>query len=86
MNTKIDKRWMIEFVNRAGNHEQWLMVVEFGKSRLLDQQDLLIELIIREADRLIKLNSHHKTSDKVSTILKELGLSFSCNDMPPGNE
>lgn len=53
MDTTKEKLAMAEFANElidhTHNHEHWVMMVKYGLKTLLDNQELLIELITREA-------------------------------------
>lgn len=67
-----------EFVRRlshhtAHDHEKWLLFMRFGMKSLLNDQELLIELIINEAQRQGDFESIEKSLPK---ILAELQLTI----------
>ncbi len=56
-------------------HEQWLSVVVFGMPQLLSDHELLMELIVTEADRYAGWTGRSVPSAALLTM-RELGLSF----------
>lgn len=79
MATEVDKEnFAISLTDEAKTHDQWLCIVRYGLKTLLEDQQLLIEIIVREADRMRERAGlgHRKTSDDARVIMQELGLKF----------
>lgn len=64
----------IELTDKTKSHEEWLAVVRFGLGTLLQDQHILIEVIVREAQREAAKHPHHVAADHAASILRELGL------------
>jgi hypothetical protein len=59
------------------DHESWLTLIRYGLATLLENQPLLIELIFREAVRLVKwseVEAGYVPIEEVRAILTELGI------------
>lgn len=83
MKTTIDKseieEFAIELTDKCPTHQEWIKVIRYGMGFLLTTPDLLIELVFKEADRVVKQRPSQFTEiTAVVTILQELGLHFEC--------
>lgn len=68
----------VKLTDQCSSHKEWLGVVRFGLKTLIDDPQLLIEIITREACKEV-VRSPCKTyvpSDFARTIMDELGLRF----------
>lgn len=73
-----DENFAVKITDDAKGHEEWLAIMRFGLGTLLKNQPLLMELIVREAERESKKNvaGHHLPSDEARHIMLELRLHF----------
>lgn len=73
----------VTLTDSTKTHDEWLAVVRFGLSTLMENQSLLIEVIVREAQREAerfnkeRVTGLHLPSDEVASILLHLGLKLS---------
>jgi len=70
------ENFAVNLAAQAKTHEEWLSIVHFGRKTLLEEEGLLAEIIVAEAMREAEKNEHHKPSDEVAKILRELGLKL----------
>ena len=70
------EQFVIELSDKTTNHEQWLLVVRFGIHHLMENQPLLMEVIVREAQRECAKSQrpNRVPADDARVILDELGL------------
>lgn len=64
-------------------HEEWLAIVRYGLPALLEDQSILIELILREAEQEAARRGDDRVFaylDYTVAILQELGLRFVCSE------
>jgi len=74
-----NENFAIQLTDQCKSHSEWLAVVRYGLGTLLENQPLLIEIIVREAQREIErghLPSSHVVADEARRIFQELGLRF----------
>jgi hypothetical protein len=71
-----DDKFVLDLADACHNHADWLVLVRFGMSTLLQNQPLLIRLIILEAEREAanKENTHPSRMKEVERIMGELQL------------
>lgn len=76
--TNEQENFAIQLTNDCKTHEQWLAVVRFGLKTLLEDQTLLFEIIVREANRMHGRAgiAGRVVSDDARIIFDELGLRF----------
>lgn len=75
MANEVDREnFAINLTDSAKTHDDWLCIVRFGLKTLLEDQRLLIEVIVREAQRM-----HDRTgiegrvvADEARVIMQEL--------------
>lgn len=72
-------RWVKDLMDATENHEQWLATVRFGLGTLLKNQELLMTIIVTEAQREEARYGPQAPHGYVSTILDELNLKFVVN-------
>jgi hypothetical protein len=68
-----------KLIEGCDTHDAWLSVVRFGLATLLDDQPLLIELIFREATKMVdwsKAGAGFIPVKEVQRIFEELGLKL----------
>ena len=71
------ENFVITLTDACQTHAEWLAVMRFGLLSLLDNQPLLIECIIREAQReAAKCAPSYQASDMARRIFEELNLRF----------
>lgn len=72
------EQFAIDLTDRCANHEQWLSVINFGLGTFLENQPLMIEVIVREAQRQLERKNLPSLTiaDEVRFIFQELNLSF----------
>lgn len=72
------ENFAIELTDKCRSHEEWLAVVRYGLKTLLDNQPLLIEIIVREAQREAERSGvgSHVAADHARRFLNELGVRF----------
>ena len=80
-----DENFAVALAEKCETHQQWLSVVRFGLPTLvLVNQPLLMELIVREAERQAKNSSvlGRSPADEARVIMAELGLVFLHRPVP----
>lgn len=66
------KNFAKSLTDNCKTHDEWLTVIRFGLSTLLEDQNFLFELISQESMRTP--NSIMPPVDRILTIFDELGL------------
>lgn len=70
----MDENFIIDLFESAESYEQWKSIMAFGMGTLIENQDLLIEVIVRQAAIMAKDIPNHQASDQVAGILADLKL------------
>lgn len=72
------ENFAIQLTDSCKTHEEWLSVMHFGMGTLLRSQPLLMECIVREAERECKRTGlpSRVPADHARAIMVELGLKF----------
>jgi hypothetical protein len=66
----------VKMADACATHAEWLALVRFGLGTLLEDQALLIEIVVREADRAAKTSPIGRVAGDVAPmIFAELGLA-----------
>lgn len=70
------ENFAIQLTDNAKNHDEWLSIVRFGLLTLLENPLLLMECIVREAERQKDQSGviDRHTADEARAIMEELGL------------
>lgn len=70
--------FIIKLSEQIKNHEDWLIFVKFGLAQLLKDQDVLIEILMNEAQKeLKKINITHFTlADIINKLMNELKIKI----------
>jgi hypothetical protein len=73
-----DEQFVIDLMDAAKTHKEWLGIVRFGLVPLLRNQRLFAEVIGREAERMAKRGTGGNVmpSDFIHEILSELNLKL----------
>lgn len=72
------EQFAINLTDQCKTHYDWLCVVRFGLKQLLENQQLLMEIIVREAQRMRDRSGAEGrvVADDARVIMQELGLRF----------
>lgn len=76
--TAVDENFVIDLTTAAKTHEEWLSIVRFGMSQLIENQPLLAEVICREAGAMAVRDPRETVvaGDFIAQILLELKLKL----------
>jgi len=76
---KTDENFAIQLTSQTQNHDEWLAVVRYGLNTLLEDPPLLIEIVVREAQRQLELGGDEGrvVAQQARTIFQELRLRIS---------
>lgn len=80
MVTEIQKEHVAKTLTaNCGSHEEWLAIVRYGLQTLLEDQEIFIELLMREAQKEADRKGDDRPFAHIEyavEILAELGLRF----------
>lgn len=76
------ENFAITLTDQTTNHQEWLAVVRYGLETLLKDPPLLVEIIVREAERELQRCGieSHVTADHARAIFKDLGLRLTVSE------
>jgi hypothetical protein len=73
------QEFAIELTDKCPTHQDWVLTVRFGMVTLLADPELLVEILLKEADRIVKQRPEHFNQlSAFVTICEELKLRFEC--------
>jgi hypothetical protein len=76
--TEQQQKFISQIDEQCQSHEDWLALMHYAMNTLLNDQDVLIELVTREAVRQAgrSREAGHLRVKELQAVMRELGLKF----------